>query len=208
MKKMANIQMFSVENDGINCSILSSNEMHIFFPRPTYVQCTHTPHRTERNLFARAGFSPIYLLANQWNAARENFLKTFSTTTTTRENELECGREGNAVAHFNAHACKHIKRTSNCRRRFQVAGCENNCLIFLMQHIHSHTVARTQTRWDMLTTFVLHLCVSGLCVCVHAVASYYSDIAVIFRWSLFCQWNVLLADNDRIRALQIYTKCP
>lgn len=76
---MASIPMLSVENDGINCTILSSNEMHIFFTRflsGTYIAHTdkQADAHTKYNLFARKEFSAIHLLEQSNETLRE---KTF-----------------------------------------------------------------------------------------------------------------------------------
>lgn len=148
--KMASIPMFSVENDSINCSILSSNEMHIFFlTRFLSGTCTYSDKQAGRipkyNLFARRKKNP--LLCIYWSKPmkrfeKENFLKTLHLLRV--EMGLYCGTTFQCTM-----LCKHMKRTNNCRyrhrrrrcRRFQVAGCENNCSIFVMQHTKSVSLA-------------------------------------------------------------------
>lgn len=139
-------QMFSVENDGINCSILSSNEMHIFYTRflSGTCTCTYTDKQANayRNTFCLR--EKKFVLCIYWSKPMRRYEGKLSKNITLL---LPCGDVGLVRHHISMHMlCKHMKRTNNCRyrrcrRRFQVAGCENNCSIFIMQHTNSGSLS-------------------------------------------------------------------
>lgn len=145
-------------------SIVEWNEWnaHSFFHPLSFrhMHCTYGQHQSGRKPSTICLREKNSVLCIYWSEAMRRYTrKLFKNIALARWVGRGRGREIIAVPHFSAHMlCKHMKRTNNCRyrphcdrhrcrrHRFQVAGCENNCSIFIMQHTNSHSFTLVSSR--------------------------------------------------------------